>query len=219
MDLLDRPYGPPEPIDLRPDSAAAASVEVIVHVVGEIDICTEPALARCLAAQLQPARHLTSLVVDMSSVTYIGVQGFAALLTAATNAQHRGCRVLRGQLQPTGSPAPRRHRPGPHVDSPCRFGPRRPSQIVGLRPNPARRADVADGVHAVDRGALVLVDDDPAVRVGRDARRGQIQAVTVGPPARGDEQQVAADSAAVGQVEHDLGAVAGSTIRSIREKR
>ena len=59
---------------------------MIVHVVGEIDICTEPALARCLAAQLQPARHLTSLVVDMSSVTYIGVQGIAALLTAATNA-------------------------------------------------------------------------------------------------------------------------------------
>jgi anti-anti-sigma factor len=63
--------------------------EVIVHVFGEIDICTEPALTRCLAAQLQPARHLTSLVVDLSSVTYIGVRGFAVLLTAATNAQHR----------------------------------------------------------------------------------------------------------------------------------
>ena len=89
MDLLDRPNRPPEPVELRPHSAAAASAEVIVHVVGEIDICTEPALTRCLAAQLQPARHLTSLVVDMSSVTYIGVQGIAALLTAATNAQHR----------------------------------------------------------------------------------------------------------------------------------
>ena len=32
---------------------------------------------------------LTSLVVDMSSVTYIGVQAMARLLTAATNAQHR----------------------------------------------------------------------------------------------------------------------------------
>ncbi len=89
MDLLDRPNRPPEPVELRPHSAASASAEVIVHVVGEIDICTEPALARCLAAQLQPARHLTSLVVDLSSVTYIGVRGFAALLTAATNAQHR----------------------------------------------------------------------------------------------------------------------------------
>ena len=89
MDLLDCPNGPPEPSELRPHSAASASAEVIVHVVGEIDICTEPALARCLAVQLQPARHLTSLVVDMSSVTYIGVQGIAALLTAATNAQHR----------------------------------------------------------------------------------------------------------------------------------
>ena len=62
---------------------------MIVHIVGEIDICTEPALTRCLAAQLQPARHLTSLVVDLSSVSYIGVRGFAALLTAAANAQHR----------------------------------------------------------------------------------------------------------------------------------
>jgi anti-sigma B factor antagonist len=88
MDLLDRPNEPPEPTELRPHSAASAS-EVIVHVVGEIDICTEPALARCLAAQLRPARLLTSLVVDMSSVTYIGVHGIAALLTAATNAQHR----------------------------------------------------------------------------------------------------------------------------------
>jgi len=89
MDLLDRPNGPPEPSDLRPHSAASASAEVIVHVLGEIDICTEPALARCLAVQLQPAHHLTSLVVDMSSVTDIGVQGIAALLTAATNARHR----------------------------------------------------------------------------------------------------------------------------------
>ena len=89
MSLLDHPNGPPEPVELRSRSDGAASSEVIVHVVGEIDICTEPALARCLAAQLQPARQLTSLVVDMSSVTYIGVRGFAALLTAATNAQHR----------------------------------------------------------------------------------------------------------------------------------
>ena len=37
---------------------------------------------------------------------------------------------------------------------------------------------------------------------------GQVEPVAVGPPARGDEQQVAADDRAVGQVEHDLGAVA-----------
>jgi anti-anti-sigma factor len=89
MDLLDRPNRPPEPVELRPRGGGAASAEVIVHIVGEIDICTEPALTRCLAAQLQPARHLTSLVVDLSSVSYIGVRGFAALLTAAANAQHR----------------------------------------------------------------------------------------------------------------------------------
>jgi len=89
MDLVDRPNRPPEPVELPPRRGGPDSAEVIVHVVGEIDICTEPALTRLLAAQLQPGRHLTSLVVDLSAVTYIGVRGFAALLTAATNAQHR----------------------------------------------------------------------------------------------------------------------------------
>jgi anti-anti-sigma factor len=62
---------------------------VIVHLVGDIDICTEPAMTRCLAAQLQPARHLTSLVVDLSLVAFAGVRAFDALLTAATKAHHR----------------------------------------------------------------------------------------------------------------------------------
>ena len=75
MDLLDRPHRPPEPVELPPRRGGAASAEVIVQIVGEIDICTEPALTTCLAAQLQPGRHLTSLVVDLSAVTYIGVRG------------------------------------------------------------------------------------------------------------------------------------------------
>ena len=89
MDLLDRQNGLPEPIEPPLRSAGATSAEVIVYVVGEIDICTEPALRRCLDAQLEPARHLTSLVVDLSLVTFVGVRGVAVLLAAATNAQHR----------------------------------------------------------------------------------------------------------------------------------
>jgi anti-anti-sigma factor len=89
MDLLDGRNGPPQPVERRPRSAGGSSAEVIVHVVGEIDICTEPALTRCLAAQLQPGRHLTGLVVDLSAVVFVGVRGFTALLTAATNAHHR----------------------------------------------------------------------------------------------------------------------------------
>jgi len=89
MDLLDRQNEPPRPVEVPLRSGDTPSAEVIVHVVGEIDICTEPALTRCLAAQLQPPRRLTSLVVDLSSVTYLGVRGFAALLTVATNAHHR----------------------------------------------------------------------------------------------------------------------------------
>ena len=92
----------PEPTEPLLHSAASASAEVIVPVVGEIDICTEPALARCRAAKRQPARHLTSLVVDMSSVTYIGVQGIAALLTAATNAQHRDVAFSVANCSPPG---------------------------------------------------------------------------------------------------------------------
>lgn len=86
MNLIDRPNGAPGPVGLP---IGGSSAEVIVHVVGEIDIFTEPALTRRLDAQLQPARHLTSLVVDLSSVAFIGVRGFAALLAAATNAHHR----------------------------------------------------------------------------------------------------------------------------------
>src|SRR5689334_8132404 len=37
------PNGPPEPVELRPRGREAAPAEVIVHVVGEIDICTAPA--------------------------------------------------------------------------------------------------------------------------------------------------------------------------------
>ena len=90
MDLLDGQNGPPQPVERRRlRSGGGSSAEVIVHVVGELDICTEPALTRCLAAQLQPARHLTGLVVDLSAVAFVGVRGFAALLTAATSAHHR----------------------------------------------------------------------------------------------------------------------------------
>jgi len=89
MDLHDRQNEPPTPGALPRRGAGVSSAEVIVYVVGEIDICTEPALKRCLDAQLEPARHLTSLIVDLSLVTFIGVRGFAALLAAATTAQHR----------------------------------------------------------------------------------------------------------------------------------
>ena len=51
-----------------------------------------------------------------------------------------------------------------------------PRLVVGDVLELERRADVPQGEHAVDRGALVLVDDDPAVRVGRDAGGGQVEA-------------------------------------------
>jgi hypothetical protein len=83
-----------------------------------------------------------------------------------------------------------------------------PRLVVGHVLELERRADVPQGEHAVRRGALVLVDDDPAVRVGRDAGGGQIEPVAVRPPPGGDEQQIATDDRAVGQVEHHLVAVA-----------
>jgi anti-anti-sigma factor len=144
MDLLDRPYGPPEPIDLRPDSAAAASVEVIVHVVGEIDICTEPALARCLAAQLQPARHLTSLVVDLSSVTYIGVRGFAALLTAATNAQHRDVAFCVAACSPPVLRLLAVIDPNHILGVPIRAAPAVPDRRAAPEPGTARRSGASE---------------------------------------------------------------------------
>jgi len=90
MDLRDRRQNvPSERVEHRLRSEGVPPAEVIFHVGGEIDIYTEPALTRCLNAQLQPGRHLAALVVDLSAVTFVGARGFAALLTVATNASRR----------------------------------------------------------------------------------------------------------------------------------
>jgi anti-anti-sigma factor len=66
-----------------------SSTEVTVHVIGEIDLLTEPALTRCLTEQLQPPRGVASLVVDLSSVTFVGARGLSALLAFANSATSR----------------------------------------------------------------------------------------------------------------------------------
>ncbi|GAA1183366.1 STAS domain-containing protein [Pseudonocardia alaniniphila] len=66
-----------------------SSAEVTVHVIGEIDLLTEPALTRCLAEQLRPPCEIGSLVVDLTSVTFVGARGLSALLAFANSATSR----------------------------------------------------------------------------------------------------------------------------------
>jgi anti-anti-sigma factor len=75
---------------IRLVSVGGPPTEVTVHVSGEIDLFTEPALTCCLTEQLQTTPDLSSLVVDLSSVTFVGARGLSALLSVAHNATCRG---------------------------------------------------------------------------------------------------------------------------------
>ena len=69
---------------IRLVSVGGPPTEVTVHVSGEIDLFTEPALTRCLTEQLRTGPGLSSLVVDLSSVTFVGARGLSALLEVAS---------------------------------------------------------------------------------------------------------------------------------------
>jgi anti-anti-sigma factor len=79
----------PELARFRLTRRGGSPAEVTVHVIGEIDLLTEPALTRCLAEQLRPPREIERLVVDLTSVTFVGARGLSALLAFANSATSR----------------------------------------------------------------------------------------------------------------------------------
>jgi anti-anti-sigma factor len=79
----------PELARFRLTRRGGSPTEVTVHVIGEIDLLTEPALTRCLTEQLRPPREVASLVVDLTSVTFVGARGLSALLAFANSAISR----------------------------------------------------------------------------------------------------------------------------------
>jgi anti-anti-sigma factor len=86
----------------RPTTAQAFDVEtiedrnqVLVRVVGELDLVTTPVLDRHLAGAV--TRERARIVVDLSAVTFLDVRGVNALVTASTGALALGSElVVRG---------------------------------------------------------------------------------------------------------------------------
>jgi anti-anti-sigma factor len=76
---------PPRPvlhIDLHDDHPHRA----VIHLRGELDRTTAPALASCLDRLLDLETHSTSLIIDMTETSFIDLGGLDLLL---------GCRVPR----------------------------------------------------------------------------------------------------------------------------
>jgi anti-anti-sigma factor len=86
----------------RPTAAQAFDVEVreeraqvLVRVVGELDLVTAPVLDRHLAGAA--SRERPRVVVDLSGVTFLDVRGINSLVTAEAAARTAGSAlVLRG---------------------------------------------------------------------------------------------------------------------------
>ena len=75
---------------IRFDIVAHGADAVVVHVVGEVDTLTAPALRAQLQAQVVAAGLL---VVDLSEVTFLGSAGLAVLVATKDDAERAGTRL------------------------------------------------------------------------------------------------------------------------------
>lgn len=64
---------------------------VVVHIGGEVDMLTTPMVSSLITEQLHG--DLSMLVLDMSSVGFLGSSGLAALVAAREEAGNRGVRL------------------------------------------------------------------------------------------------------------------------------
>lgn len=64
-----------------------------IHVGGEVDLLTTPALDSEITSRLS-APDTRTLVLDLSKVSFFGSSGLAALVRANQTAQERGVRLL-----------------------------------------------------------------------------------------------------------------------------
>jgi anti-anti-sigma factor len=90
----------PHEVPLRPRwprTGTSPDDAIVVQVRGEIDLLTAPGLARRLtAACVKPARHV---LVDLSTVEFLGAAGVEALVDAHRLCARRGIRF--GLLNPS----------------------------------------------------------------------------------------------------------------------
>ncbi|RJL35865.1 STAS domain-containing protein [Bailinhaonella thermotolerans] len=75
-------------IDTLPRSAVNATSPTLVHLSGDIDIATGPALRRRLMNTLAYSTGL--LVLDLSQVTFCGAAGLGLLVGVQSRARARG---------------------------------------------------------------------------------------------------------------------------------
>lgn len=82
--------GEPSTEVIRFDAVEHGDGAVVLHVSGEVDTLTAPMLSERIADTL-PSANL--LVLDLSSVTFLGSAGLAALVAAKDDAQQQGRRL------------------------------------------------------------------------------------------------------------------------------
>lgn len=75
---------------IRFDAVEHSGGAVVLQVSGEVDTLTAPMLSERIATTL-PSANL--LVLDLSSVTFLGSAGLAALVAAKDEAQQQGRRL------------------------------------------------------------------------------------------------------------------------------
>ena len=66
--------------------------EIVVTVLGEIDLATGPLLWECLATAIPDAER--RLVIDLSGITFIDSTGMAVFMQAQKQLRHRGAELI-----------------------------------------------------------------------------------------------------------------------------
>jgi anti-anti-sigma factor len=85
-------------IDATPLGGATTSTPTLVHLSGDIDIFTSPALRQRLLNTLGYSTDL--LILDLSKVTFCGAGGLGVLLGVQSRARARGITVALTGLPP-----------------------------------------------------------------------------------------------------------------------
>lgn len=63
---------------------------VVVHISGEIDLCTAPTLSTCLTNQLENSHRPPVLVLDLAEVSFLSCAGLRVLFDTQHEATRRG---------------------------------------------------------------------------------------------------------------------------------
>jgi len=102
--MAERSFGGPDDEVLNLDRRWVHGA-LVVRVTGELDMTTSPRLRQALGEALDEAAGAV-VIVDVTSVTFLGSPGLAALFEAAINAKQRGgpLRIVADPTRPAVRP-------------------------------------------------------------------------------------------------------------------